>query len=162
MEDRGAQGYWIILLSFFAALVLALLPLPRYLLMLRPEWVALFLIYWSMALPHRVGLITALCLGILLDVLEGAVLGQNAAALAAVALLVSLLYQRVRVFNLWQQSAVVFALVGISQMVCQWVQKAEGLGSQSIVFLLPAVSSALVWPLVMHLLRRFRRSYRVS
>lgn len=162
MEQRGAHGYWLILLSFLVALVLALLPLPRTLLVFRPEWVALFLIYWSMALPHRAGLFTALSLGVLLDILEGAVLGQNAAAFAVVAVLVSMLYQRVRVFNAWQQAAVIFALIGINQMVCQWVQKIEGLGSESLVFLVPAFSSAIAWPLVLHVLRHFRRDYRVT
>ncbi|MFV8820118.1 rod shape-determining protein MreD [Haliea sp. E17] len=163
MEDRGAHAYWVILACFFGALVLAIAPLPRSLLLLRPEWVALVMIYWSMALPHRVGLVTALCLGVLLDVLEGAVLGQNAASLVVVSVLVLLLYQRVRVYNLWQQSAVVFVLVSISQMVSQWLQKLEGLhASQSLIFLLPAVASALIWPLIFHVLRRVRRSFRVT
>ncbi|MFB3079102.1 MAG: rod shape-determining protein MreD [Lysobacterales bacterium] len=37
---------------------------------------ALVLIYWVVALPQRVGVLVAFGLGILLDTLEGAVLGQ--------------------------------------------------------------------------------------
>jgi len=162
LDTRGPQAYWLILVSFFGALVLAILPLPRYLLIWRPEWVALVLIYWSMALPHRVGLLTALCLGLMLDVLEGALLGQNATGLVVVAVLVMLLYQRIRVFNLWQQSGVVFVLVSLNQMVCQWLQQWEGLGSERLLFLLPAAISALIWPVVYFSLRSARRSYRVS
>ncbi|TGD72093.1 rod shape-determining protein MreD [Mangrovimicrobium sediminis] len=162
MDDQRAHAYWVILASFFFALVLALIPLPRWLLQARPEWVALVLIYWSMALPHRVGLATALCLGVIVDVLEGALLGQNAMALVVLALLSLMLYQRIRVFNLWQQAGVIFVLIGIHQMVCQWVQKLEGLGARSLVFLLPALTSALLWPLILHSLRRVRRAYRVS
>ena len=76
--------------------------------------VALTLIYWCIALPERVGIATGLVVGVGLDVLEGAALGQNAFALMVVALLALTLYQRLRVSRLWQQAAVVFILVGIT------------------------------------------------
>jgi len=162
LVEQGAHGYGVILASFFLALVLAVLPLPLWLQWGRPEWVALTLIYWTLALPHRVGIATALVLGIFLDVLEGAVLGQNAFALVVVALLALTLYQRLRVFSLLQQGAVVFVLVGINQMICQWVQNLQGAGATTLLFMLPAFSSALLWPFVLHILRALRRHYRVS
>ena len=162
MENEGARGFWVILLTFTLAYVLAVLPLPQWLMWARPEWVALALVYWTIALPHRVGIFTALLLGVGLDVLEGAVIGQNAFALVVVALLSLILYQRLRVYSLSQQSGVVFVLVGINQLVCQWVQNLEGAGAASLLFLLPALSSALVWPVALHLLRGLRRHYRVS
>ena len=57
---------------------------------------------------------------------------------------------------------VVFVMVGINQLVCQWVQNLEGAGARSLLFLLPAFSSALLWPVVLHVLRGLRRHYRVS
>lgn len=162
MLNQRAQGYWVILVSFFVAYVLAVLPLPVWLQWARPEWVALTLIYWAIALPHRVGILTGLVLGVGLDALEGAALGQNAFALVVVALLCLTLYQRLRVFSLWQQAGTVFVLIGINQLVCQWVQNLEGVGARSLLFLLPAVSSALLWPLVLHLLRHVRRHYMVA
>ena len=162
MAQDELHGYWVIVLSFTLAYVLAVLPLPDWLLEARPEWLALALIYWTIALPHRVGILTALVLGIGMDVLEGAVLGQNALALVVVALLSLLLYQRFRVFSLSQQVIVVFVLVGIHQLFCQWVQNLEGAGATTQLFLLPAFSSALLWPVVLHVLRGVRRHYRVS
>lgn len=162
MADGGAQGYGIILLTFLVAYVLAVIPLPAWLIWARPEWVALVLVYWTIALPHRVGIATGLLLGLGLDVLEGAVLGQNALALIAVALLSLVLYQRLRVYSLWQQASVVFMLVGINQLICQWVQNLQGVGAGSLLFLLPAVTSALLWPLALHVLRGLRRRYRVT
>ena len=81
MANRDAQGYPVILLTFVVAYVLAVLPLPVWLQWARPDWVAITLIYWCIALPQRVGIAAGLLLGIGLDVLEGAVLGQNAFAL---------------------------------------------------------------------------------
>lgn len=162
MVDQGPHGYWVIMATFLVAYVLAVLPLPHWLQWGRPELVALTLIYWTIALPHRVGMVTGLLLGIGLDALEGAALGQNAFALVIVALLCQLLYQRLRVFSLWQQAGMVFVLVGINQLVCQWVQNLEGVGARSLLFLLPALSSALLWPVILHLLRGLRRHYMVG
>lgn len=161
MGEQGSRGYGVILLTFFIACVLAVMPLPQWLLWGRPEWLALVLIYWTLALPQRVGLATALVLGVGLDALEGAVLGQNAFSLTVVVLLSLILYQRVRLYNVGQQAAVVFILVGINQLICQWVQNLQGVGADSLLFLLPAVSSALLWPVVLHVLRGVRRYYEV-
>ncbi len=162
MVDREGRGYSIIILTFLAAYVLAVIPLPPWLQWGRPEWVALTLIYWCIALPQRVGIATGLVLGLGLDVLEGSLLGQNAFALVVVALLALILYQRLRVYSLWQQAGVVFMLVGISQLIGQWVQNLEGPSALPRLFLLPAFSSALLWPVVLHTLRGLRRHYRVS
>ena len=162
MENREGQGYVVIFLTFILAYVLAVLPLPAWLQWGRPEWVALTLIYWCIALPQRVGIAIALLLGVGLDVLEGSVLGQNAFALVVVALLAQVLYQRLRVYSLWQQAGVVFILVGINQLICQWVQNIEGVSVLPRLFLLPAVSSALLWPVVLHTLRSLRRYFQVS
>lgn len=162
MFQQGSHGYWLIVVSFFVAFVLAVLPMPQWLMWARPEWVALILIYWAIALPHRVGILTALALGVMLDALEGALLGQNAFSLVVVAVLCQTLYQRLRVFSVLQQAGTVFVVIGINQLVCQWVQNLEGIGSPSLLFLLPAVSSALLWPVVLHILRRLRRHYWVT
>lgn len=162
MATRGGQGYAVIILTFMLAYVLAVMPLPAWLQWGRPEWVALTLIYWCIALPQRVGITAALMLGVGLDVLEGSVLGQNAFALVIVALLSHLLYQRLRVYSLWQQAVVVFILVGINQLICQWVQSIEGVSVLPRLFLLPALSSALLWPVILHSLRSLRRYYQVS
>lgn len=148
--------------SFLLAALLAVVQIPEWLQWARPEWVALTLLYWCIALPHRIGIFTALLLGLLIDALEGAVLGQNAFSLTVLALCALLLYQRLRVFSLWQQCAVVFVVIGLHQLVGQWVQNLEGSGARSLLFLLPAVSSALLWPMMLQVLRSVRRYYRIS
>lgn len=156
------QGYPVILVTFLVAYVLAVLPFSHWLQWARPEWITLVLIYWAIALPHRVGVVTAILLGVGLDVLEGAVFGQNALALVVVVVLSLTLYQRMRVYSLWQQAGVVFILVGINQLICHWVQSLEGVGGPFPQFLLPAITSAALWPIILHLLRGLRREYRVS
>jgi len=162
VADREGRGYGVIVLTFAVTYVLAVIPFPPWLQWARPEWVTLTLIYWCIALPQRVGMTTGLVLGVGLDVLDGSILGQNALALVVVAFLSLILYQRLRVYSLWQQAGVVFMLVGINALLCQWVQNLQGLSALPRLFLLPAFSSALLWPVVLHVLRGLRRRYRVS
>lgn len=161
MARSQRYGYGVIVTTFVLAFILAIVPFPAWLGWARPEWIALILIYWTIALPHRVGVLTGLVLGIFLDVVEGAVLGQNALSLAVVALLANTLYQRLRVYNLWQQASVVFLLVGINQLICYWVQTLQGVIMLWPIYLLPAFTSALLWPVTLHVLRALRRNYQV-
>ncbi len=103
----------------------------------------------------------AFSVGLLLDILEGALLGQNALSLSVVAFLALVMYQRLRVFNLWQQAAVVFVLLGLNQLICQWIQNITSAGALNLLFLLPALAGAALWPGVLSLLRHFRRTYHV-
>ncbi|WOJ94998.1 rod shape-determining protein MreD [Congregibacter variabilis] len=161
MSER-LNGYWIIVASLLVAAVLAVLPLTESLIWWRPEWILLVLLYWTIALPHRVGLVTALAVGLLVDVMEGAVLGQNMLCLAVAVTLAGLMYQRLRVFSLLQQASVVFVLAGLHQLLTQWLQSLQGGGVSGFAFLFPALSTALLWPLLMPVLRGLRRSYKVN
>jgi rod shape-determining protein MreD len=157
-----SQGIWVILASFLVASLLLVMPFPSWLEYYRPEWMALVVIYWSMALPHKFGLIGAWVLGFFVDVLEGSLLGLNGLVLALVAYLALSLYQRLRMFTMLQQASTVFMLVGLHQLVSFWVLTVSNQNtSTNLMFLLSAVTSAIVWPLVFYLLRYLRRSFKV-
>jgi len=64
--------------SLFAALVLNMLPLGRVAAM--PDFLALALVFWNVHQPRRVGIGAAFFFGLLMDVHQGAVLGQHAEA----------------------------------------------------------------------------------
>jgi len=51
MEPRS-NAFWIILLSFAIAFLLAIVPFPEWAMNYRPQWVVMVLIYWAMALPY--------------------------------------------------------------------------------------------------------------
>ena len=159
MSDESRGGGMIIFATFLVGMVLSQMPLPDMLVWARPEWVVLILIYWVMALPHRVGMGSAFAIGVLLDVVRGSVLGLSALSLTLIAFLVRLLYKRLRMFPLWQQSFMVLVLVGINQLLFHWMQSMTGTTGNSLLFLLPSLVSALVWPWLFLLLRATRHTF---
>jgi len=150
------------LLSFFIAYLLAIVPFPEWAMNYRPEWVPMILIYWAMALPYRVGIGSAWAAGLVLDVLEGSTLGVNALALVVVAYVALSLHLRMRMFSTLKQSGLVLALVGLNLMLCNWLQIVTGQSvSSNLMFLMAAVTSAVIWPSLFQLLRQIRRSFDV-
>ncbi len=159
-------GLWVIVVTFVVAMVLAIVPLsdavPVELGYLRPQWVVLVLIYWVIALPQRVGIGVAWVVGLIVDVLLGSLLGQHAIAFIIVAYIASSLYQRLRMFSLWQQSMIVFAIIGLNQLIDFWIESIVGFGDWNVWYLLASVVSALLWPSVFLLLRYLRRQFNVT
>ncbi|MDG2174594.1 MAG: rod shape-determining protein MreD [Gammaproteobacteria bacterium] len=157
------HGGWIIIGTFVLAALFTVLPLPDWLEAYRPEWVALVVIYWVMALPDRIGLLAAWIAGFFIDVLEGSLLGLNALALALVAYLALSLYQRMRMFTAVQQSSTILILVGIHQLLSFWVLTANSQNTApNLIFMISALSSAIIWPFIFVALRYIRRSFQVT
>lgn len=162
MAEVRANGRGIIAVTLLFGLWLSIIPLPEWARWARPEWVALTLIYWVIALPHRVGVGVAFSTGLVLDLVEGAPPGENALALMVIAYLALILYQRMRMYAPWQQAGIVFVLVGLNQLLCHWVQTLTTRVTPTMLFLLPALISALLWPTLMPLLRKIRRTFAVT
>ena len=161
MQQRP-HSIWVILLSFFLAYLLAIVPFPEWAMNYRPEWVPMVMIYWAIALPYRVGIGSAWVAGLVPDVLEGSTLGVNALALVVIAYVALSLHLRMRMFSSLQQSGLVLALVGLNLILCNWLQIVTGQSvTSNLMFLMGAVTSAVIWPSLFQLLRQVRRSFDV-
>lgn len=147
MDDR-AHGFWVVLLTLFLALALSVYPLPFWARWLRPDWAVLVICFWVLFLPNRVGVGWAWLVGLLMDLLHGSYLGQNAFALSVVAYFVHVSHQRVRMSGYRKQAVFVFSMVSIHILLSQWVQNLLGVADISLLVVLQALVSALLWPLV--------------
>jgi rod shape-determining protein MreD len=161
MSVARHYGGGFIILSFILALAAHMVMLPDWAENLRPDWIALVLIYWCIALPERVGVGVGWLAGLTQDVASGALLGQNALILAIVAYLALRLHQRIRLFPLWQQSVSVLLLILLHLMLALWIKGAFSQSTETWAYWLPALTSMLIWPAVFTGLRWMRRSYRV-
>jgi rod shape-determining protein MreD len=73
------------MLSLFVAVMLNWLPWHGWALVLRPDFVALVLLYWCTHKPHRVGIGIAWLVGIFADVADASLFGQHALAYSVLA-----------------------------------------------------------------------------
>ena len=153
---------FIIILSFFVALMLAIMPLPDMLRTWRPDWVVLVLIYWCFAVPERVSVGTGWMVGLLNDVITGNILGQSALGLALVAYISTRLHQRTRVQPILQQTLTVMILLALYRVVTVWIMGISGQDTSGWQYWQPVIPGVLLWPLVYGLLHRFGHAGRVS
>lgn len=147
----------VVYLSLLVALVLMIVPLPDWAQIYRPNWVALALIYWSMALPKRVGLWVAFFTGIILDTSLGTLLGQHTLALVVIIFINMSFYQRIRVLAMVQQAIYVFVLLLINQVVVVWIEGVLGRSTPLLAFFSAPLVGMLIWPWVFVVLRDARR-----
>ncbi|MBD3897352.1 rod shape-determining protein MreD [Halomonas sp. ML-15] len=157
MVSIGISGTLLIWLSLLLALCLQVMPLADVWLIWRPDWLGLMLIYWCVVMPQRVGVLHGFVLGLLLDLIEGSPLGQNALTLSLLAFLCALVYQRLRAYSLLQQALLVFMLLGIVQLIEQWLRTIVGPFSMHLAFLLPSLIGALLWPWLFTMFQMLRR-----
>jgi rod shape-determining protein MreD len=155
---RTPQGGSFIVITIIIAMLLMLVPLPDNVRFARPEWVLMTLIYWAMALPQRIGVGYAWCIGLLMDVLMGGTLGVEAFSYAFVIYLILRFHLQLRQYPLWQQalSIMVFVLVVNIPSVLMTSNFAHW------YVWLPAVTTTVLWPIVYAFLRAVRCTFNVS
>ena len=153
----GSLRYFVIPLTLVIGFVLLILPLPEWAQIYRPNWLALFLIYWSMALPNRVSLWSAFITGLFMDTAQGALFGQHALALVIIIYFNVNLHQRIRVLTLAQQAIYVFGLLLIYQVVIAWVEGILGRPTPVMAFFGAPVIGMLIWPWIFVIMRDIRR-----
>lgn len=155
-DDKG--GFTIIV-TFVIAILMSAIPFPDFIAVFKPDWVAMVLVYWVMAVPNRVGVFSAAILGIFLDVLEGSLLGVNVLSLAVVAFLIQILYHRLRLFPRWKQAVNVAVIIGIHRLIVFLLMGLVENINGSFSYWLPLLSTVILWPWVFIVLRDVRRKF---
>lgn len=115
-SERQPHWGWV-LGSLVVALALALVPVTGSLRLIWPDWVALVLIYWCVALPSSFGPGAGWLVGIVQDATQFALLGQNALGKSVLAWSTSRLAPRIRLLPVWQQGVAVFALLVLVSVI---------------------------------------------
>ncbi|MFT7185762.1 MAG: rod shape-determining protein MreD [Pseudohongiellaceae bacterium] len=152
---------WLaVFLSFIFAAILELNLLPETLAFLRPEWLVLTLIYWLLRHPERIGVVTGVVIGLIMDVLSGSYFGIHMLSLSLICYLVLIMHKRLKMFPLVQQSVVVFFLVSIQLMIIYTLRSILGASDLGLAYLWQALSSAVLWPVIVILYDRLAFALR--
>ncbi|MFK5986226.1 MAG: rod shape-determining protein MreD [Pseudomonadota bacterium] len=161
MEQTVHRGGLIILFSFAIAGILAIIPMPDQLAIMRPQWVSLVLIFWCMMLPHRIGVFIGWTVGLFLDILYGTLLGQYALTLSVVAFLSYKFQTRLRLYPVLQQAMIILLLIALQQMMVLWIKGISGDVPKNVTYWLPSLTSTLVWPVVVVVLHKVRQWFGI-
>ena len=144
---------WIILT--FVLSYLLNLSLSRY--AWTPDFLALSMVFWVVHQPRRVGMTVAFVCGILMDVHNGSVLGQQALVYVILTYCAFSLHRRLPWFNLVGQALHVLPLLLLAQMIVLlfrlWF---DGLWS-GFGWFLQSVAGAILLPVWVAILSRFFR-----
>jgi rod shape-determining protein MreD len=162
VTETPRRRTWVIVASLALALLLTILPMPDWGQDFRPQWVAMTLIYWALALPSRVGVFWGFATGLTLDVTIGTVLGQHALSLAVVGWLAVQLHQRIRIFPPLQQAVSVWVLLLVERLLALWVIGATGQPTPTLWYWMPTFVGMLLWPWLFVVLRDLRRRLAVA
>ena len=146
--------------SIVLAFLLQLTPLPQALLPLKPYWIALVLIYWSIETPERVGLGFAFMIGLCGDLLTGQLLGEQGMRLIVLVFIVLRFRSRLRFFPISQQALAVLALLLNDRIVVIMIRGFSGDPIPSIGFWVSPLIGMLAWPFVFLLLDDLRARIR--
>jgi rod shape-determining protein MreD len=152
----------IVIFTTLVALVVSIMPLPIGIDAFRPDWVLVVLIYWCLALPTRVNVITAGFVGLLLDVLLGSILGVHTLAMAVSVYIIAENFQKIRNFSIWQQALIVGVLSALYHLIVFWMQRFLTDAIFLPSYLYPVFTTVILWPWAFLLLRKIRRHFRIS
>lgn len=147
----------LIALTLITSLILMLLPMPSWTMWLRPAWVLMVLIYWTITAPNQVGIGTAWLMGLIMDLLNGTVLGEHALALTIVIYLVSRIHIRLRMYPILQQGMNILFFVLLYQFILYCIQGFIGELPSSHLYWLSSFTSMLLWPWLFVVMRDSRR-----
>ena len=150
-----------ILLSVFVSLVIALMPLPIALEMYRPDLVLLVIMYWSLALPHRVNIGFAWMAGLIIDLALGSPLGVRSLTYSIVVYITASNYQKIRNYSVWQQAILIALFLALYYLLVFWLNHFLIDIYFLPQYLWPVLTGSLAWPWLFLLLRKYRRHFRI-
>ena len=130
------------------ALIVGAISLPSMFEIISPFWMLIFFIYWIIYTDTKVLYLFALILGLLTDILQGSILGQNALALIISSAFIFSVKKSFYVSNLTTQQVYIFIASIIYLIVLILTHIAIQGFDFSWLILLSAFTGSIIWPLV--------------
>ena len=152
------QSQFILLLKITVlAFIVGAIALPSLIEMVSPFWLLLFFIYWLIYSDSNGIYSSAFVLGILLDVFQGGILGQNALALVISSAFILNVKKSFFVSNLTTQQVYVFIASVIYLIVFLITHiSVQGLQIQWLFLFVP-FTGAILWPVVRFFLAKLKQ-----
>ena len=131
--------------------MMTIMPLPEFFHGIRIEWVSLAIIFFSMMNVSLMGVIAAWTIGLLLDLLQGGLLGENALILSIISYLSYRFRFQVRVYPDWQLMIVTLFFLSFGNLISLWIKGFSGRMLFVTEEWLSIFIAALIWPVFMRM-----------
>jgi rod shape-determining protein MreD len=138
---------WFTLLGAFAVNLVPMGRLPA-----MPDLLAVVLVFWNVHQTRRIGVGVAFAFGLLMDVHDGAILGQHALAYTLLAYFATAIHRRLLWFTLPSQALQILPLFIAAHLVSFVVRMIFGGMLPGWQALLAPLFEAMLWPLATWLL----------
>ena len=137
---------WFIAMSLFISLVInMLLGLSQALWL--PDFLAVCIFFWGIHQPRRVGMATAFILGLWIDVLYSALLGQHALSYVVLSYFAFSMHRRLLWFPIKEQMLQIMPFFILSEVIGLLIRLGTGDDFPGWPVLLRPFFETLLWPL---------------
>jgi len=152
----GKNDNLLLLKISLIALIVNAISLPQFIEIISPFWILIFYIYWLIYSENKAGYIVALLLGLILDLSQGDILGQNAFALILGSAVILRVKKSFYVSNITTQQIYVF-IASFVYLVALLITQITILGINfNWLILFAPVTSSIIWPFVRFLLAKLK------
>jgi len=145
---KPAQTGFVVF-TLLMALLINLLPWAGWGLWVRPDFVALVLLYWCIDQPRKIGFTIPWLLGLLMDVADGSLFGQHALSYTIVAFAGIALHRRVQRFAITPQALHAVPLLLLNDVIVLVIRLVAGSDFPGIWYFLGSLIGGLLWPLLL-------------
>ena len=153
----NSNHFFLLVKISVIAFIIGAISLPSFLQLASPFWMLSFFSYWLIYSNGKNIFTSAFILGVLLDIIQGGVLGQNALALVLSSVYILYVQKSFLVSNLTTQQVYIFIGSIIYLIVFLLVyQLVQGLNFKWLLLLSP-LTSAILWPLIRSLLAKLKQ-----
>lgn len=142
-----------IFFTLIVALLLNLLPWSGAWLWIKPDFVALVVLYWCIDQPRKIGFAGAWLLGLFMDVADGTLFGQHALAYTILAYAGIVLNRRVRMFAMTPQVLHVIPLLLVNDLIVLAVRALGGADFPGFQYFIGSFVAGALWPVIAVLLK---------
>ena len=162
MSDKNYSLYFYSTISLFVALLLQITPVFGSTAYWRPQFLLLVVSYWLLKKQRQYGIAFAWLAGMLFDIFSGHMLGRHAITFSFCAYILILLNKRFYHFGLLSQTFLVFLLVLLNQLLLASISLLYRTDWNIVMLIAPAITSALIWPLLSLLMNRLPKGGRLN
>ena len=134
-----------IVFTLIAALLANLLPWSGAALWIKPDFVALVVLYWCIEQPRKVGFTAAWVLGLVMDVADGTLFGQHALSYSILAYAGIVLHRRVLGFTGTAQVLHVVLLLLMNDLIVLAIRALAGADFPGFQYFIGSFVAGVLW-----------------